>query len=206
MQLSKVDVVNSAGEQRKPVIEDVRAGKLKMRIIKQATFFLLVMTLAFSINGKAQTNDSLLNQLSAKWKNAKTYALEVAELMPEAQYNFKPVPDEMTFGEQLLHIAQNMNWLSSAYLSGSKQNSKSDAKVLSKQSIINTISTAYDSALAVHYRLTPKQLDELVPFFAGPKSRRQMLILMHDHQTHHLGQLIVYLRMKGIKPPEYVGW
>ena len=177
-----------------------------MHIIKQVTFFLLVMTLGFSINGKGQSNDSLLNQLSAKWKNAKTYALKVAELMPEEQYNFKPVPDEMTFGEQLLHIAQNMNWLSSAYLFGSKQNSKSDAKVLSKQSIINTISTAYDSALAVHYRLTPKQLDEVVPFFAGPKSRRQILILMHDHQTHHFGQLIVYLRLKAIKPPEYVGW
>ena len=177
-----------------------------MHIIKQVTFFFLLMSLGFSINGKAQTNDSLLNQLSAKWKNAKIYALKVAELMPEEHYNFKPVPDVMTFDEQLLHIAQNMNWLSSAYLLGSKQNSKSDAKVLSKQSIINTISTAYDSALAVHYRLTPKQLDEVVPFFAGPKSRRQILILMHDHQTHHIGQLIVYLRLKGIKPPEYVGW
>jgi uncharacterized damage-inducible protein DinB len=177
-----------------------------MHIIKQVTFFFLVMTVGFSFNGKAQTNDSLLNQLSAKWKNAKIYALKVAELMPEEQYNFKPVPDVMTFGEQLLHIAQNMNWLSSAYLLGSKQNSKTDAKVLIKQFIINTISTAYDSALAVHYRLTPKQLDEVVPFFAGPKSRRQILILMHDHQTHHFGQLIVYLRLKGIKPPEYVGW
>ncbi len=177
-----------------------------MHIIKQVTFFFLLMSLGFSINGKAQTNDSLLNQLSAKWKNAKTYALKVAELMPEEQYNFKPVPDEMTFGEQLLHIAQNMNWLSSAYLLESKQKSKSDAKDLSKQSIINTISTAYDLALAVHYRLTLKQLDEVVPFFAGPKSRRQILILMHDHQTHHIGQLIVYLRLKGIKPPEYVGW
>ena len=177
-----------------------------MHIIKQVTFFFLLMSLGFSINGKAQTNDSLLNQLSTKWKNAKIYALKVAELMPEEQYNFKPVPDVMTFGEQLLHIAQNMNWLSSAYLLGSKQNSKSEAKVLIKQSIINTISTAYDSALAVHYRLTPKQLDEVVPFFAGPKSRRQILILMHDHQTHHIGQLIVYLRLKGIKPPEYVGW
>jgi len=177
-----------------------------MHIIKQVTFFFLVMTLGFSINGKAQTNDSLLNQLSAKWKNAKTYALKLAELMPEEQYNFKPVPDEMSFAEQLLHIAQNMNWLSSSYLLGSKQNSKSDAKVLSKQAIINTLSAAYDSALAVHYRLTPKQLDEVVPFFAGPKSRRQILILMHDHQTHHLGQLIVYLRLKGIKPPDYVGW
>ncbi|MEO8583075.1 MAG: DinB family protein [Flavitalea sp.] len=177
-----------------------------MHIIKQLTFFFLVMTLGFSINGKAQTNDSLLNQLSEKWKNAKAYAVKVAELMPEEQYNFKPVPEEMTFGEQLLHIAQNMNSLSSTYLLGSNQKGKSEGKVLGKQSIIKTLSAAYDSALAVHYLLTLQQLDEVVPFFAGPKSRRQILILMHDHQTHHMGQLIVYLRLKGIKPPDYVGW
>jgi uncharacterized damage-inducible protein DinB len=164
------------------------------------------MTVGFSINSIGQPNDSLLNQLSTKWMNAKMYALKMAELMPEEKYNFKPVPDEMSFGEQLLHIVQNMNWLSSTYLFGSKQNSKSDGKALSKQLIINTLSSAYDSALAVHYRLTANQLNEVVPFFAGPKSRRQILILMHDHQTHHLGQLIVYLRLKGIKPPDYVGW
>jgi uncharacterized damage-inducible protein DinB len=180
-----------------------------MHIIKQVTFFFLLMSLGFSIRGKAQTNDSLLNQLSAKWKNAKTYALKVAELMPEEQYNFKPVPDEMTFGEQLLHIAQNMSWLSSAYLSINKQNSsnsKIEAKSLTKRSVINILSAAYDSALAVHYSLTSTQLDKKLPFFAGPMSRTQILILMHDHQTHHIGQLIVYLRLKGIKPPDYVGW
>ncbi len=180
-----------------------------MHIIKQVTFFFLLMTVGFSISGKAQMNDSLLHQLSSKWKNAKIYALKVAELMPEEQYNFKPAPDEMSFGEQLLHIAQNMNWLSSAYLSVNKQNSsnsKIDAASLNKRSVINTLSSAYDSSLAVHYSLTTTQLDERLPFFAGPMSRRQILILMHDHQTHHVGQLIVYLRLKGIKPPEYVGW
>ncbi|MEJ7830594.1 MAG: DinB family protein [Segetibacter sp.] len=177
-----------------------------MHIIKQASLVFLLMTFTLPFNGRAQTKDSLLNQLATKWINAKAYTLKVAALMPEEQYNFNPVADEMTFGQQLLHIVQNMNWLSSTYLLGSKQNSKSDVKLLSKQSILNTISAAYDSALGVHYRLTSQQLDEVVPFFAGPMSRRQILILMHDHQTHHVGQLIVYLRLKGIKPPAYVGW
>lgn len=177
-----------------------------MYIIKQAVFFFLLITFGFTINGKTQAKDSLLNQLAEKWNNAKMYTLKIAELMPEEQYNFKPAKDEMSFGEQLLHIAQNMNWLSSDYLFANKQNSKSDAKLLTKQFILNTVSAAYDSALLVHYRLTAKQLDEAVPFFAGPMARRQILILMHDHQTHHAGQLIVYLRLKGIKPPDYVGW
>jgi uncharacterized damage-inducible protein DinB len=55
-------------------------------------------------------------------------------------------------------------------------------------------------------KMNTGQMDEKVKFFAGPITRRQILILMHDHQTHHLGQLIVYLRLKGIKPPDYIGW
>jgi hypothetical protein len=81
------------------------------------------MSLGFSINGKAQGSDSLLNQLSAKWENAKTYTLKMADLMSSENYGFRPVAEEMSFKEQLLHIANNMKWLSSAFLfsQGSKQ-------------------------------------------------------------------------------------
>ncbi len=82
-----------------------------MHIKKQASLVFLLMAFTLPINGRAQTKDSLLNQLATKWMNAKTYTLKVAALMAEEHFNFKPVTDEMTFGEQLLHIAQNMNWL-----------------------------------------------------------------------------------------------
>ncbi len=68
------------------------------------------------VKSKAQTNDSLLTQLTRKWVNAKSYALKMGELMPEEFYDFRPVPEEMSFREQLLHIAQNMKWLSSSFL------------------------------------------------------------------------------------------
>ena len=151
------------------------------------------------------SNNSLLTQLCRKWTNAEVYALKMAELMPEEFYNFKPVPEEMSFKQQLLHIADNTEWLSSAYLFVPKAN-KIDTSVKSKAAILKILSDAYDMGKAAHHNLSAKQLDDTVSFFAGPMSRRQILILLHDHQTHHLGQLIVYLRLKGIKPPDYVGW
>ena len=174
--------------------------------MKKVISCLFLIIIVSPIIGNAQTNDSLLNQLAVKWKNAKNYTLKIAELMPEEKYDFKPVPEEMSFGEQLVHIAKNMNWLSSAYLFGTKLNDTSNAAHLTKQQIIKILSISYDSALVVHYRLSSKQLDEKVSFFAGAMSRRQILLLMHDHQTHHVGQLIVYLRLNGIKPPDYIGW
>jgi uncharacterized damage-inducible protein DinB len=163
------------------------------------------MSLGFSINGKAQGSDSLLNQLSAKWENAKTYTLKMADLMSAENYGFRPVAEEMSFKEQLLHIANNMKWLSSAFLFSTAKNAAFDTAIMDKAAVIKVLSDAYDEALTAHH-LNKKQLNEPVPFFAGPMTRRQILILMHDHQTHHVGQLIVYLRLKGIKPPAYVGW
>jgi len=65
---------------------------------------------------------------------------------------------------------------------------------------------AYDIGLRAQGAVATAQLDRQVKFFAGPMTIRQILLLLHDHQSHHLGQVIVYLRLKGIKPPDYVGW
>ena len=54
--------------------------------------------------------------------------------------------------------------------------------------------------------LTEKDLNEKVDFISGPMTRRRILMLMTDHVTHHRGQLVVYLRMKNVEPPKYIGW
>ncbi len=108
--------------------------------------------------------------------------------------------------QQLLHIAQNIQGLSSSYLFSTNKATINDTMAMDKAGVLNILNKAYDMAMAVHQNLTEKQLDEVVPFFAGPMTIRQILLLLHDHQTHHVGQLIVYLRLKGIKPPAYVGW
>ncbi len=177
-----------------------------MRINKKYFPALLIFLIFLTNKSSAQTTDSLLTDLSIKWSHAKTYALSIASLMPDSAYNFKPVPEEMSFGGQLLHIAANINWLRCDYLFGTKMPDVSNAKPFSKKEIMQIVSDAYDSGYAAQQRLPIKQLDDTVPFFAGPKTRRQIVILLHDHQSHHIGQLIVYLRLQGIKPPDYVGW
>lgn len=172
------------------------------------TIALLTLT-SFFLNTSmsyAQQADSLKSQLAVKWANAKVYTLKMAELMPEESYDFKPVPEEMSFKQQLLHIAQNIQWLSTTYLLQDKKAPKVDPASLTKAEVMKIVSEAYDVGMLAHQSLTAAQLDEVVSFFAGPKTKRQILVLLHDHQSHHVGQIIVYLRLKGIKPPAYVGW
>ena len=141
-----------------------------------------------------------------KWKNSKDYLLEVAKSMPEDKYDFKPTEREMTFGKQLLHIKENMDWLSSTYFSDNPQKEKELDIKLSKAEIISELEKSFDNASILVKNSNPESLKETVDFFAGPKTRFQILNLMQDHVTHHRGQILVYLNLNGVKPPKYVGW
>ena len=162
------------------------------------------MLLAFTlVSGIAQ---SFLDDYKLKWKNAMEYTLEFARVMPEENYSFKPAPVEMTYGEQLKHIAGNMVWLSSSYLNGAKTTLDPVNAGNSKKEIIAILEKSFAYASQTIDQLNEKILNQNVSFFAGIMTKRRIMLLMTDHVTHHRGQLVVYLRLKGIEPPAYRGW
>ena len=59
--------------------------------------------MSISFIGIAQANQLLINSQLEKFKNAKSYTLSMAEKLPEVKYDFKPVKEEMSFKEQLVH-------------------------------------------------------------------------------------------------------
>ena len=163
----------------------------------------LILILMF-FGGKVE--GQLLDELTKKWENAAAYTLEVAHLMPLENYNFQPAKEVMTFGEQLLHITFNMNWLGNRYLNANLHSIDSFNGITEKDLIIKILDEGFNNALQAMRSLALEELDDEVDFFAGSLTKRQIIHLMHDHLTHHRGQLIIYLRMRGIEPPRYIGW
>ncbi|MFD2563681.1 DinB family protein [Aquimarina rubra] len=143
-----------------------------------------------------------------KWKNSKEYLLEMATSMPEDKYVYTPTEREMDFKNQLLHICGNMLWLSTTYFSDEVFDRKKLAKNApgSKAEVIKLLEKSFDEVYERVKNTTEESLTAEVDFFAGPKSKLQILNLLQDHVTHHRGQLIVYLNLSEIKPPKYVGW
>jgi uncharacterized damage-inducible protein DinB len=166
------------------------------------TFAALLLPLRLLAQG-----DDFLSESVLKWERATAYTLEVARAMPASEYGFRPCPEEMTFGQQLDHMAQNMTWLAGDYLAAAKFSHPLAAKKdRTPQETLTLLTAALAYAREAIAATKSEQLGEKKPFFAGPMSKRQIIALMHDHQTHHRGQLVVYLRLKGIKPPQYRGW
>jgi len=149
---------------------------------------------------QANVKDAFLE----KWDNSKTYLIEMAQLMPAEDYNFKPTERQRSFVEQLEHIQGNMDWLSTKYFNRVKDDSVTFPT--EKEAIITSLEDAFDAVGTAIATTSEEELKETVQFFAGPKSKIQILNLLLDHVTHHRGQLIVYLNLKNVEPPRYVGW
>ena len=170
--------------------------------MKNTIFVLLVIVFNISAIMAQQITPKLA--FLEKWENSKNYLIAIAEAMPEDVYNYKPTKREMTFKEQLVHINENMEWLSSKYFN--KKESEISTTNNEKERIILNLKNSFKAVALIISETPDEDLKETVEFFAGPKSKLQILNLLQDHVTHHRGQLIVYLNLNEIKPPQYSGW
>ncbi len=163
--------------------------------------------------GFTNAQSSFKSDILEKWKGMKSYTLEVAAAMPEEKYNYKPTTDEPTFAYQLVHMAGNMHYLSAKLINNIEPSidltkMEKDAKlgILSKTEIVEIVSKAFDYVEKTIESQTESNLNETLNFWGGVASKRKIVLLLNDHQTHHRGQLVVYLRLSGIVPPKYIGW
>jgi uncharacterized damage-inducible protein DinB len=173
-----------------------------MKHQKRCIFFYFFLLMGGMLIGQ----DSFLSDFKLKWQNAREYTLEFAQAMPEDYYDFTPTPVEMTYREQLRHVAGNMVWLCSTYLGGSSSHVDPTKSGDSKKEIIAMLEKSFDYAAQTIHSLTEHKLNEKVDFLAGRMTKRRLVMLLSDHVTHHRGQLVVYLRLKNVEPPDYRGW
>jgi uncharacterized damage-inducible protein DinB len=163
---------------------------------------------SFSTNVIVQQSDFIKDYLE-RLENSKQYLLLLAEEMPEDKYDFKSTPESMSFEEHLMHIGWAMDWHSQTLLGGHKPRDwetdtelKVDLK--SKSEMILTIDKTFELTTKLITEFDTLKLNDRINYLGLERTKRQILLLLSDHITHHRGQMIVYLRLNGISPPRYV--
>lgn len=167
--------------------------------MKYALIFLL-LTSSFGFSQQSDVKEAFLE----KWQNSRDYLIAIAEAMPEEDYAFKPTERQMSFAEQLIHIQSNIDWLGTTYFK--MEEAEISTVENEKKRIIQNLKNSFNKLYQAVEKTAISDLKETVDFFAGSKSKLQILNLLQDHVTHHRGQLLVYLNLKNVEPPKYVGW
>ena len=141
--------------------------------------------------------------------------LEMAEIMPAGKYSFVPGGDGFqgvrTFAEQLRHIAAD-NYLLAAGMLGEKPpvdvgrgEDGSDA-VRTKSEIIDYVKSSFRymhrAVSTIDDENIPIPTPQISPWPAGTATRLGLALEDCVHTWDHYGQLVEYLRMNRIIPPE----
>jgi uncharacterized damage-inducible protein DinB len=129
-------------------------------------------------------------------------SVAVAEAMPADQYSFKPHPESMTYGELMLHIATT-NYAFCAGLNDSAAPNVATPAPTDKDPIVRYLSASFEYCGGIIPKLTDSQLAQVHSSPDGRLPGREVLLAMFVHVAHHRGQAEIYLRDKGIKPPQY---
>ncbi|GEM_PF-200725 len=181
----------------------------KMKNIKYLLILASVLLLSsFTQPIFAQENDFIKEYLE-RLEKSKEYLLLVAQTTPENKYEFKATPESMSFSENLMHIGWAMDWHSQSLMGGREPrdwNTDTELKVenKSKKEMIAKISETFDKTVGFISTFDPNRLEERLDYFGADRTKRQILLLLADHITHHRGQMLVYMRLNGLKPPRYV--
>jgi len=128
--------------------------------------------------------------------------LDAAELMPEADYAFKPTPETRPFGQLIAHVALSQ-FDTCSFLQGgpSPKAAEKEETPRSKVVLIALLkeSTAFCNPLV--NAMTDESMVQLMKVGPNEGARGLALIGLSVHGNEVYGTIAVYLRLKGIVPP-----
>ncbi|MBE15548.1 MAG: damage-inducible protein DinB [Cytophagaceae bacterium] len=158
----------------------------------------------------AQDQDTrLITDYLERLENSRNYILLVAERMPEHSYSYKPTPESMSFAAHLMHIAWAMDWHCQSLLGGRPArdwNTDFELQVAqkSKEQMMATVNETFNHTIRFLKNFDVNDFDTRLDYLGLDRNKRQILLLLSDHITHHRAQMLVYLRLNNVTPPRYV--
>jgi len=139
------------------------------------------------------------------WERAKAYTKEYLDAATEEAFSFKPTAEMRTFGQQMLHLSE-ANYGFAAAATGTPSPIKfgqlEKGSLKTKEEITKAVMDSYDFMIAGIKQVDESKMASTVKLFNMDMVSEAVLAKAFEHQTHHRGQTTVYLRLKGLTPPQ----
>ncbi len=163
-----------------------------MKLRKPTAFFAIALcacTLFFTGMAEKEGDYDWLKQ---RLETTKDFTIQVINAMPDEDYDYKPSDDVRSFKAQAYHIVYSIDYFNRVF-KGEQQPAwaPGDENGKSKEELAKWAAEQFDAINAT--------------IMAAPNDNRLTAGIMSylDHNAHHRGQMITYLRTKGVTPPTY---
>jgi hypothetical protein len=143
---------------------------------------------------------AMIAEAISGYTQMKTIILASAEKMPAENFSFKPTPEIRSYGEMFTHVAQ-VQFALCGRLSGTPMGRMAPIAATTKEEVIAVLKKSFDACDAANAGVTEANAMEISGggFMRGSKIGTIQKNVAHDNEMY--GQMVVYMRMKGIVPP-----
>ena len=148
---------------------------------------------------------STANPLSTTAKGmygmTKSVVLAAAEEMPEANYSFQPVSTVRTFGQLVGHVADAQYEFCSPVRGDNNKGPGVEKNKTAKADLIQALKDGFAYCDEAYTGMTDAHAADMVQFFGHNLPKLSILNYNIAHNEEHYGNMVTYLRIKGLVPP-----
>jgi uncharacterized damage-inducible protein DinB len=143
--------------------------------------------------------------VKAQFGMIKNVLNRTAEKVTDDLYSFKATPEVRSIAALIGHIADSQFGMCASAAGEKPPQSGIEKSMTTKAQLAKALadSSAYcDKVIA---GMDDKKGMEVIKFFTGPTPRLHVLTFNIAHSYEHYGNLVTYMRLKGIVPPSSEG-
>ncbi|HTP89628.1 MAG TPA: DinB family protein [Bryobacteraceae bacterium] len=124
-----------------------------------------------------------------------------AEKMPEENYSFRPTADVRTFGQLVGHLADANNMFCGMVLGEPPATASIEKTKTAKADLVQALKDAIAHCGKAFDATTDANGVETVKFMGRDFPKLTVLSVNTAHNYEHYGNMVTYMRIKGIVPP-----
>ncbi len=164
-----------------------------------------LLTTALLFTAVVSAQETPANPLVTVSKNiyaiAKNDILGSVDKVPEDLWSFQPTKDIRTFGQLFAHVADAQYEFCGVAAEGKSVSKDLEKTLKTKAEIVPALKEAFAYCDAAYGKLTDASAAELVQFFNMKITKLGAMDFNTAHTMEHYGNLVTYMRLKGIVPP-----
>jgi len=163
----------------------------------------LLLGLSMScVLGHAQSaGDPLSGGIKGIYNISKNNVSRAAEKMPEENYAFKPTPEVRSFGQIVGHVADAQYLFCSAVMGEENPSPGVEKNKTTKADLVKALNDAFAYCDKAYNAMTDAHAADMVKFFGRDQAKLTVLAFSSAHNMEHYGNLVTYMRIKGLVPP-----
>lgn len=170
-----------------------------------ATGLMVGLLLAQGAAAPAPDSSTTTGAAAATYRGLKNFIVRSADKMPAEHFTYQPTPEVRSFGQLLAHIADGNYLLCSPALGEANPSGtvmdKIEKENLAREALLTRLKESFTYCDRAYAALSEANGSEKVAFLSTQRSRAGVLWFHISHAYEHYGNLVTYMRMKGVVPP-----